>query len=41
MLLDEENKKSQEKKEAKDKSLERKRYEDAEHSLKHKLLEQK
>jgi hypothetical protein len=41
MLLDEENKKNQEKKEANDKARERKRYEDAEHSLKHKLLEQK
>jgi hypothetical protein len=41
ILLDEENKKKQEKKNAQNTKKERERQEKAEHSLKHKLLEQK
>ena len=41
LLLDEENKKKQEKKNAQNTKKERERQEKAEHSLKHKLLEQK
>jgi hypothetical protein len=41
LLLDEEQKRNQEKKDAKDREKERKALKNGEHSLKHKLLEQK